>query len=511
MSDDALLAIARAIALGQTLTRRNAAQMAAALRPEAPATWGLAALADSAHLAAALLGDAPRLSKLDPLRLLVAVHLESDAVDAQIDRAIAAGDAQVVNALARAGIPWEHDAMAALLEVPACCAGAAQLLAITDLDALSAWALSEPSPPEAALADALRAVAQLEEVDLSGLIAELRDACDPQASRPAQRLRDQLDALRALLDPERYARQVLMDELELSWLRLPSSVADLLILHGGESSWRETLAILETAEAMTAFELAALIAVTAASSLGDEAPDGVAQAALLDLMAHARDNSKEWEARAITLALRAPLAFGDEDTAPMLAEAAAHERLVQAQAPSPGILGLPLSATDAEGISCEAAYDLLDGAIGAESLADEQVVTITRTLCDLRRWHRDAPDAVHALTAEPRVLHKLAEHAHPAIHLAARHALASVQRQAPGGPVTTWREALALDAPARDALDAVIQTALGESMSAWLATTWLAALPLPDALHALSRVWAQGALARSAHTQGLMLQRIATP
>ena len=437
---------------------------------------------------------------------LASMHIDRPEVERALDRALASGHLGVAADLVRARVPWTHDALQGWLDQPERRSLAALLLAAVDPELVQRWCVSDAPQRARDLIEPLRALAMVDSSEALHFLRSVREELEEEEERDALKVRERLDGLIAVADPVRFARGVMMDELELGWLRRPEAVADVLAVHG-TSSWLETLACLEIAQTMTAFEFAALLAVTASTSARPLADDDEVRR-VVDLIQALRDRSREWEGPALELDLPIPLGLGDEDLTPLLIEVASHERLLASGLPSWGIVGLPLSATLPEALDLDAASDLLSEAHEAQSnVEDEAVVCAVRTLLDLRLWHERDPQVVASLSRSD-LLDALAEHANGAINLAARRALAALGRpKLPSiqAPLASARDAMSALDPWTQAPQVMAQLAREETLIAAWAMQQASLAPWPQGVLALGRAW----LDCSPHRSGMVLDMVA--
>lgn len=390
-----------------------------------------------------------------------------------------------LNALARTLTPWEHPNFKRSLGHDTTRESTCAVLAMADPDRLEDWAL-DGERSEAEFLDALRALlffhADLSRATLEDIISALRQDQDLGEDH---RLVQRVEAMLAAHSPEVYARGALDGTYEMTWTDRIEWVADLLAATV-ETSWLETLAILEVSRARTAFGFAGLLATCAAAGSVhidlEEAPDAVTRHVELFDMLRAHDN---WEPLATSLKLQFPLAVADEEITPLLVEVALHERLIQASLPSPGIIGLPLSATLDETLQLDAARTLLKDAAMTEKPDEETLCVVVRTLCDLRGLLADEHPVISKLTPEWReLLDPLTTHNQRAIALAASRTLSQMQHLsallAPNPEEPADAMVAGLDVPG--ALDHFVKMACGEGVAALWAARELTELPIDDAL-----------------------------
>ena len=421
--------------------------------------------------------------------LLLAMSDEAD-VERELDQALddPARAQGAVEALARALAPWEHAALKRSLKQDASRLATCCVLAMADPLTLRQWALS--GRDEGELVDALRAMLFFDDELDEALLLDLREQLEQdEAIARGHRLLLRIEAMIAALAPARYARLAFHDELDLEWSERSPWVADLLAIHG-ETSWLETLAVLELAEARSAFGFAAMLAIVASASASAlelaEATEAVisSHVALIDAM---RANQSGWEAEALKASMHLQLAHavGDEETTPLLIEIALHERLLSAHLPSPGVRGLPLSATLEEALDVTAAEAMLQEAASREEFDEETLCAVTRTLCDLRRHLAEHSEAVISKRARfIELLEQLADHAERALATAARRALCAEDHLAGLSDQAPERDDSALiagiDVPV--ARQAIARLTERDGVAALWAARELTELPLDEAL-----------------------------
>ncbi|MFW6057849.1 MAG: hypothetical protein ACOC9W_03230, partial [Persicimonas sp.] len=308
------------------------------------------------------------------------VRTPGDEIDAEIDRLLDGDEAATVcEALARAGVAWEHPALIDLLDDDRARRAAALTATVARPDLVAQW-LAECQVAEDAL-EVLRAAA------LNG--AELEESFsvwgDALASlEGADRLAARLDGLLAVLHPDAFARHALAGEANTAWLADRDVVADFLQVYG-PTEWVEVLGLLEAADD-EAFELAAYLATSAAAGIGYEEPSDDEIDRLGELLSLPHDADVErWQPIASSLGFGFAIAAAPDDQLGLLgAQVAAHERLSAFEIASAGIPGLPLSATHEEGLDLDATDALLDAAIDLDELHEASVVALVRTMSDLR-------------------------------------------------------------------------------------------------------------------------------
>lgn len=343
---------------------------------------------------------------------------ESAAVERRIDALLDAKNwaqcTPLIDALARAGVAWEHPTILAALERDDTREAAALVAARAVPHEVDAW-LDECEVIEDAL-QVMRAVslaAEERSIQTWPALLQWHDAI--MQLDQAQPERAHASGALAVLDPIGWARRALGDEADDRWLLDQGSVADFLAVHG-PTTWLATLAQLADKARgggrlnESSLEFGMLLASAAAMGLADE--DAAGERALQD-MAHTmvallqlapQAPQEDWEPRATRAGLGPLLALTsadpDADSADqlglLLVQVAAHEWLLTHDFHSPGIPGLPFSATSADDVNLEAAADILSTLTAQspdprhESAA--QTVMILRCLNDLEEWQAlDAP------------------------------------------------------------------------------------------------------------------------
>lgn len=354
------------------------------------------------------------------LRGLTGFLIESETIEARIDRDLNDKKRSVAEALVRAQIVWSHPALEDTLGD---WDASAMLLAQADPERLEDWIFETPHKNLRPVLETLRAAALTEDgVDVETLLA-IREQFEEE---DAHRDMNQLDAVLATVDLALFSRRVMLGQAQTQWMRQPREVADVLGVYGA-TTWLETLAVLEAAQAMTAFEFAALLAIGAAGAF--ELIDDDAQT--LEAMDAIQRKDKSWDARALALQLSVPMALGDDDLAPLLAEVACHERLVASGFISPGISGLPLSGFDVEPLHLEGALDLFEDIVHNEKLDDELIVRAVRTMMDCHKFVHLEDEPIQDFLHHD-IWTQLANHHHAAINLAARQILHALNPEPAG-------------------------------------------------------------------------------
>lgn len=468
----------------------------------------LAALDEDGELREAFLATLPaEWDKLDDLQLLAVVQSEDEAREEQIDAALAAEStrARACAALARAGGLWSHNALLEALEDTETASSAACVMSESEPEELDDWLDSDAEEVHpAALLEVLRARVLRGGADDAELLDELADSLREEDSKIAARFVSRVESLIAIASPGYFARGYLRGTLENGWLRDSGAVADFLSMYG-EPTWLETLALLEVSESAGAFEFASMIAVSASAGLLEA--DQQQGSDLLSLLQDARDPKGSWEPTAIRHGFQLAIAMGDEDLAPLLVEAAVHDRLVWNDLPSIGIQGLPLSSNNEASLDIEAAAELFSNALAQEKPDDDVIVSIVRTLCDLRRLHQEEVSAISSLIEDrDNVFPQLCEHPNAAVNLAARRLLTQLRPVSPleTPPPASARDAIiaGLDVPGSPEL--LAELAASDTVASLWAAAELTELPLEDAFPVLASAWASCAPVRGVYLRALI-------
>ena len=350
----------------------------------------LIALTDdqSVHLAWARATD---FADLDAAGRLAWMRADLEEVDDEIDTQLAGDDAaDTIDLLARSGLGWAHEALNDGLDRDATREEAAMVLARSQPGEL------RPALIEAEVVDdvvtLLRAAAVEGAAELWDQFLIWRERLDDidgidEATRREYAAR--LEGAGAALAPTLFARGLLAGDYGIDWLGERAAVADFLQVYG-PTDWLEVVGLLELADVGPAEDLAATLAVAAAAGIQEEPPADEEVEDLLDLLAETPTDGEEtgdWESLATGLGFGFQVAMGEGDFALLLAQVAAHERLVTHGIHSPGIPGLPLSATSQEDLDASAVTDLMGDYVSGP-WTDEHEVSALRTLCDGRVWAR---------------------------------------------------------------------------------------------------------------------------
>ncbi|TXD35332.1 hypothetical protein FRC98_16080 [Lujinxingia vulgaris] len=292
---------------------------------------------------------------------------QEDAVDAALtDEAQAP---TVTRALFLAGVDWYHEALVELIDESDTGLAAASLLAAVDPEELLE-ALEELASPEELITVA-RASALAHAPELFDAITEWRQELHDELSLEQ---RAAIDGALASLAPHRFARQLMLGELERTWLGDDRAVADFLSCYG-LTSWVHTLAVMRTVRDRDGFDMAAALA-TSAALLAWESEELEDEELLLD---------------ASTLIDRYPaelafqLALGEDDNLPeLLVEVGQHEALLDRGLASPGISGLPLSVAVDDRLSPEHIARGLERFATDRAASIEERVALVHTLVEIR-------------------------------------------------------------------------------------------------------------------------------
>lgn len=418
---------------------------------------------------------------------LATLHMDWPEIERGVDKALAKGQVRVAADLVRACVPWTHEVLDKWLDMEHRRAYAALLLATVEPEVIEQWCQSDRPERAKELIEPLRALALVESDQALDFLLDVRQELADDDDRDALKVRERLDGFIAVASPIAFARGILSDELEASWLRRPEALADVFAVHG-VPSWLETLAYLEVAQTMTAFEFAALLAYVASTSV-EIIVDEARHAQTLALLEAIQGEDPSWEGLALELGVQIPLGLGDEELTPLLVEIALHERLLASALEAPGILGLPLSSTEAERCDIDAAALLFERADQEQgSVEDETVVLVVRTLLDVVAWSQREPALIEELRQDPSLL-ALAEHANGAINLAARRAIATLNAGQELPAVDSARAALSCAAPWTDAREQLELLAKGDTVASLWAIERAGALPWPQNVELLGQLW----------------------
>ncbi|TXD35021.1 hypothetical protein FRC96_11585 [Lujinxingia vulgaris] len=291
-----------------------------------------------------------------------------DAIDAALaDENLAPA---VARALFLAGADWYHDALVELLDESDTGLAAAALLAAVDPEELLE-ALEELASPEELITVA-RASALAHAPELFDAIVEWRQELHDELSLEH---RAAIDGALAALAPHRFARQLMLGELERTWLGDDRAVADFLSCYG-LTSWVHTLAVMRTVRDRDGFDMAAALA-TSAALLAWESEELEDDELLLDAPALIDRYPAE---------LAFQLALGEDDNLPeLLVEVGQHESLLDRGLASPGISGLPLSAAVDDRLSPEHIARGLERFAPDRAASIEERVALVHTLIEIRQ------------------------------------------------------------------------------------------------------------------------------
>lgn len=388
-----------------------------------------------------------QIDALSPSERLLYVQVERDDVEQAIDRALEAGVGRagqkanspaaaldrmlgesVAHDLARLFVPWFNPALVTMLDGRTEARQvAAWLLAGADDASLGEWL--EDCEDEEHAAEAARIVGLQANPQYWDEVVAWFEAAESEGD---ELLKLKFQAALAGMDPVRYARAVVLGEIGLDWLRDPVLVADFLQAHG-VTEWLETLALLEEAanleatqaqadgESRKAFEFAALVAVGASAGVQEDAVDAEPLFGWLEI-ARGGDASQAAEKLSASGQFGFQVALGeDDDLVVLLCEAAIHEQLLALGEGSPGISGLPLSATVLDWVDREAAEALFASFAGVsseQSASEEGIVALVHTLVDLRGWAEREPAAFAELVKQ--AVARFENHANFAVREACR-------------------------------------------------------------------------------------------
>jgi len=388
--DDILETLERQIALGPQKVPVDPAEAVDAARSSPLGRLMVALTTDQAVRAE--WARATEFEQLDSLGRIGWIQADLEAVDETIDQQLeSANRDRMIGLLARSGVGWRHDALLEALEDEGRVRReAAQVVARSTPDELRSLLVDCEVVDDVIALMRAGAVERADELwdqflIWRGRVADLEEVDD----ETRESYLAQLDGIGACLEPTLYARGLLMGDYGLEWLGHRESVADFLQTYG-PTDWLEVLGMLEEVDSPSAERLTSTLAVAAAAGLESESPDEDEAEQLLELLgAQPGDDQKnsEWETLATDLGFGFQIAMGEEDFALLLAQAAAHERLVTHGIHSPGIPGLPLSATTDEDVDLDQVTAVLEGMVAGD-WNDEQEVRAVRTLCDARVWHR---------------------------------------------------------------------------------------------------------------------------
>lgn len=409
--------------------------------------------------------------------LLFLVVDEPEVIDL-VDARIADGDAGVVEDLVRAGVPWSHPGLPAMLGDESASFAAAWLLTETEDDAVKLYLDRDEIDFETVI-ELLRPAAILGVADYFDLAADYRDGLEPgdEASR--------LDSLLCAIDPDAFLRRTVQGRSNWTWLGHAVSVAD--ILHAfGPTTWLDTLAILEGTKAWDAFEFAASLAI-AGSSVGRDLITEEEAQQFADILL---DEELAEEATGDPRFVFATSIADDADLQALYVESAAHEEITRAGYGSPGLAGLPLSGGAINEDAVEAAAEFLGEMADLGGVDDDLAVGAVRTLCDLAYWALQSPDEVAPLHD---VTEQLLDHGHASVKVAASQAMVAFtgERTEAHGDVAPF-----IDLLAKDRGDAA--PLFGQEGCLQLAAVErLAAIGDEDTVQPLAAAWTEGSIIRS--------------
>ncbi len=448
------------------------------------------------------------LDQAHPLHALIMASSQHPSHEDALDQALSKNttSTQALDALARSLTPWEHKLFKKSIANKETQLSTCAVLAMADPERLLQWSFNGPRE-ESDVINALLALMHFDELDTE-LLVDVIDALrqESDGNKPNSSL-SRLQSLLAAHDPLLFARGALEGEFELNWTERSEWVADVLTLHH-ETSWLETLAILELSNARQAFGFASILAICAATAhsvlaLNDNPEKAEQHAELLDLLRA----QKTWEPLATSLNLEFPLAVADEDLTPLLVEIAIHERLVQAHITSPGVMGLPLSATLDEALDIEQAKQLLKEAQDLIKPDDETLCVLVRTICDLRNLLADENPTIQNHTSELlALLEPLTTHSQRAIAMSAKRTLAQQEHYnallAPE-PESFLDAAIAgVDVPGAQTL--LAKLAAREGVAALWALNELTELTLDESLPHIALAYSECHIPRAPYIKQLM-------
>lgn len=304
--------------------------------------------------------------------LAVAASLADPDIDERLDERLADDQtaAPTIEALVRAGTDWHHPALIDGLRDDDRRFGAATLLATTAPDELEEAFVDIDSTP--ALVELIRAASIAGDPEWFDRLVQWRNHLADDAD---DRVKHRLDGAVATVDPDRFARLLLGNEITDEWLGDDRAVADFLTRHG-TNAWLAPLAVFRHVHDTRAFELTAAFATCAAYTLpfeefDDEDLDPTRARALID--ADPRRCSYQ-------LAMTE-----DTQLEELLVEATLHQTLARRGARPPAMTGLPLSGHPPEPDALDARLEPL------RSLSMDQArdrLAVVRTLTDLHRLVR---------------------------------------------------------------------------------------------------------------------------
>jgi len=365
--------------------------------------------------------------ELDTPGRIAWMRADLEEVDERIDAELDGQDpASAIELLARSGVGWDHDELVDALDREATRDPAAMVLARSRPGRL------RPSLMEADVVDdvvaMLRAAAVEQAADLWDQFLIWHDRIGEVGELDEQTRAEYvalLEGVGACLEPTLFARGMLAGDYELGWLEASTAVADFLQIYG-PTDWLEVLGLLELEEGETAGRLASTLAVAAAAGLRDGPPDEDEAESLLDLLAESPDQEGDatWESLASSLGMGFQIAVGGDELALLLAQGAAHERLVTHGIHSPGIPGLPLSATSEQDLAEDRVTDLVGEFVDGEWV-DAHKVSALRTLSDARVWARRSDEHDGVLRSVASMLESVTD---PSIEAARGQLMAALNR-----------------------------------------------------------------------------------
>lgn len=400
----------------------------------------------------------------EPIARVLSRAVDRDDVADTIDANLAA-DPGILADLVRAGIIWAHPALTELLDHAAFRYGAAWMQAQTDREAFEDWLAAEREPDE--VIDAARAAALGGATETFPTFAEWRDALQEVGGPWDARI----DAALFILSPARWGRRFLRGDWEPDLFTDSIAMADALTAGGG-SYWADSLSLWSDHPAEFAF-VARLALAGAAANLSITADHDIED--LVD----AFDN-EDWDtlaAHPVFAVANALIPEKDDALTQLVLESAAHDLLNTRHVPSPGIRGLPLSATDSTDEELEWAAQWF------AEVPDEldNAFDVVATLADLA-WLVARRDNAR-LQAVLEAARPLLDHDHDVVAEAASRVF---------------------DPPKRGRL---ANNANGDDISALASAGWLARRG-EESLAPLTRLWANGPPSRATRYADLLFDEL---
>ena len=315
---------------------------------------------------------------------VLSVAVDRDDVIERVDAHLA-DDPRILEDLVRSRVTWDHPDIPGLLDRADFRIGAAWHLVQTRPDELADWLTAERQVPE--VGNVARAVALAAGLELFEPLGEWVELARDEPGRWSAKIEGALFTL----DPRRWARGHLGGMWDAEFLEDWVAMADVLSI-APPSYWSATLAALR--KESDEFALISRLAAAGASAALLLAPEEP-----LERVVDAFD-AEDWDvlAQHPLFATAVSLADDEELHVPVL-ESAAHDLLSVAGIPSPGIAGLPLSATRPPDDAVEWAARMLNE-VGDDP---EQLIPVVATLFDfqeLRDGGDDRLGAVHEAIGE---------------------------------------------------------------------------------------------------------------